>query len=147
MQQPEVDIGPIPTDEATEAADTEPATAAAADARYVAMADAKLHIAILCLLSLLTIVLTCSMPQQGGKSQQGAKAQKGSKPAQPKGKPDFEQAGALADWLKDAAAEMKKQGVSQKFTVSYHFSLLCSATLCSVCVNLHGCIASQSTAS
>ncbi|KAL3162189.1 G1/S-specific cyclin-E1 [Trebouxia sp. C0010 RCD-2024] len=91
-QQPEVDIGPIPTDEATEAADTEPATAPAADA---------------------------SMPQQAGKSEQGPKAQKGSKPAQPKGKPDFEQAGALADWLRDAAAEMKKQGVSQKFTDSF----------------------------
>lgn len=33
LQQPEVDVGPIPTDEATEAADTEPATAPAADAR------------------------------------------------------------------------------------------------------------------
>lgn len=32
---------PIPTDEATEAADTEPATAPAADARYVAMADLR----------------------------------------------------------------------------------------------------------
>lgn len=64
------------------------------------------------------------MPQQGSKSQHGtkaqhsAKAQKGSKPAQSNGNPDFDQAGALADWLKDAAAEMKKQGVSQKFTVS-----------------------------
>ena len=65
------------------------------------------------------------MPQQGSKSQPGTKAQapKGSKPAQSKGKPDFEQAGALADWLKDAAAEMKKQGVSQKFTVRPHLSL------------------------
>ena len=65
------------------------------------------------------------MPQQGSKSQPGTKGTqaKGSKPAQSKGKPDFEQAGALADWLKDAAAEMKKQGVSQKFIVRQHFSL------------------------
>lgn len=94
-QQPEVDVGPIPTDEATEAADTEPATAPAADA---------------------------SMPQQGSKLKPGPQAQqapKGGKPSQTKGKPDYEQAGALADWLKDAAAEMKKQGVSQKFTDSF----------------------------
>lgn len=65
------------------------------------------------------------MPQQGSKSQSGTKARapKGSRPAQSKGKPDFEQAGALADWLKDAAAEMKKQGVSQKFTVRPRLSL------------------------
>lgn len=65
------------------------------------------------------------MPQQGSKSKPGPKAQqapKGGKPSQTKGKPDYEQAGALADWLKDAAAEMKKQGVSQKFTVSKHLS-------------------------
>ena len=66
------------------------------------------------------------MPQQGSKTQpatKGAQAPKGSKPAQAKGRPDFEQAGVLADWLKDAAAEMKKQGVSQKFTVRQHLSL------------------------
>lgn len=75
--------------------------------------------------------LACSMPQQGSKSKPGPKAQqapKGGKPPQPKGKPDYEQAGALADWLKDAAAEMKKQGVSQKFTVRQYLSheLQCS---------------------
>lgn len=124
LQQPEVDVGPIPTDEATEAADTEPATAPAADARCCIIAPAQdlygcaiqvyHHAPPHCSSS---SVSARSMPQKGSKSNPGTKASKGSKPTQPKGKPDYEQAGALADWLKDAAAEMKKQGVSQKFTV------------------------------
>lgn len=93
------------------------------------------------LLSLLIIDMACSMPQQGGKSEQGPKAQKGSKPAQPKGKPDFEQAGALADWLKDAAAEMKKQGVNQKFTVSSYASLCSAAPFSlSITMSLSSCV-------
>lgn len=71
-----------------------------------------------------------SAPQQGSKSQAGAKPQKGRQPAQAQGKPDFEQAGALADWLKDAAAEMKKQGVSQKFTVSSPLSVAQPLSFC-----------------
>jgi len=63
----------------------------------------------------------CSAPQEGSKGQPNAKAQKGSQASQAKGKPDYEKAGALADWLKDAAAEMKQQGVNQKFTVSRSF--------------------------
>ncbi len=63
------------------------------------------------------ICLPCSAPQKGSKAQPGSKPQKGSQPSQAKGKPDFDKAGPLADWLKDAAAEMKKQGVNQKFTV------------------------------
>lgn len=63
----------------------------------------------------------CSAPQAGSKAQPNAKAQKGSQASQAKGKPDYEMAGPLADWLKDAAAEMKKQGVNQKFTVSFAF--------------------------
>lgn len=132
LQQPEVEVGPIPTDEATEAADTEPATAPAADARYVNISGARsawscsIFLKHFLQCSSCLSVPACSMPQQGSKSQpgtKGAQASKGSKPAQSKGKPDFEQAGALADWLKDAAAEMKKQGVSQKFTVRQYLSL------------------------
>ena len=63
----------------------------------------------------------CSAPKEGSKAQSNAKAQKGSQAAKAKGKPDYEKAGPLADWLKDAAAEMKKQGVNQKFTVSFAF--------------------------
>ncbi|DBA78448.1 hypothetical protein WJX79_008362 [Trebouxia sp. C0005] len=91
-QQPEVHPESIPTDEATEADEAVPATAPVADA---------------------------SAPQAGSKAQPNAKAQKGSQASQAKGKPDYEMAGPLADWLKDAAAEMKKQGVNQKFTDSF----------------------------
>jgi hypothetical protein len=68
----------------------------------------------------------CSASQEGSKAQPNAKAQKGSQASQAKGKPDYEKAGPLADWLKDATAEMKKQGVNQKFTVS---SSLCGTAL------------------
>lgn len=67
--------------------------------------------------SLAAMHASCSASQSDSKAQHGSKSKKGSQPSQFKGKPDYDKAGPLADWLKDAAAEMKKQGVSQKFTV------------------------------
>ena len=59
----------------------------------------------------------CSAPQASGKAQTDSKFKQGPQPPKPKGQPDYDKAGPLADWLRDAAKEMKKQGVNQKFTV------------------------------
>ena len=74
----------------------------------------------------------CSAPQASSKAQTDSNFKQGPQPPKPKGQPDYDKAGPLADWLRDAAKEMKKQGVNQKFTVSAQFStttvfLLCTA--------------------
>jgi len=87
----------------------------------------------------------CSATQEGSKAQPKAKAQKGSQASQAKGKPDYDKAGPLADWLKDAAAEMKKQGVNQKFTVSFAFMQHSIVFVAPVMLSMHAVIPSGNT--
>lgn len=84
----------------------------------------------------------CSASQEGSKAQPKAKAQKGSQPSQAKGKPDYDKAGPLAEWLKDAAAEMQKQGVNHKFTVSFAFVQHSFGFITAVMLSTHAAVSS-----
>ena len=109
----------IPTDEATEAADTEPATAPAADARSVAD-TATLPAKLLSQAAPRTDWLPVhfhSSPKKAG-SKGSTEGKSAPKPEAKCSQGFNRKTDPVQEWIADGAAELEQQGVDPKFAVS-----------------------------